>query len=57
MEEKQLTSHCIHCGKYLERQSGGLWNGPNMIAPQYCWIDPEHGSRLHEPDPTYTRDL
>lgn len=44
-----IDVHCKHCGQKLEHQSGRTWFGESDIAKQYCYIDPMHGSRLHEP--------
>jgi hypothetical protein len=53
---------CKHCSKEIRYYSGRLWHDSSVVFPQYCYVDPAHGSRLHEPsDPipqghTYTID-
>lgn len=30
---------------------GNQWHiVANLVLPQYCWVDPVHGSQLHEPN-------
>ena len=49
---------CKHCGRKVVKDEGGeLWldaghsrvyiNGVRQLD-QYCWVDPVHGSQLHE---------
>jgi hypothetical protein len=44
-----IDIHCSHCGQKLVHQRGPMWHGEADIAPQYCWVDPVHGSQLHKP--------
>lgn len=47
-----IKSICIHCQKNIENLDGSnLWYADSEITPQYCFIDPVNGSRLHEPPP------
>lgn len=55
---------CKHCGKKVVRDEGGrLWldAGHSHIdmhgTQQYCWIDPLHGSQLHEADVTGQQEI
>ena len=49
VEMPVIDVHCKHCEQKLTHQSGRIWFGEKDIEPQYCWIDPAHGSQLHEP--------
>lgn len=44
-----IDVRCKHCEQKLVHMNGSLWFGETDIAPQYCWIDPLHGSKLHAP--------
>lgn len=37
---------CIRCHKVLT-QDGPHWVSTDKDLPQYCYVDPEHGSALH----------
>ena len=41
---------CIHCGKEVTTDSQGAVRelAPDVAVSQYCWMDPVHGSQLHE---------
>lgn len=42
---------CRHCQSAVHRV-GNQWHSvANSVLPQYCWVDPMHGSQLHEPKP------
>lgn len=44
-----MVDTCKHCGTEVVRTVGGQWITPNSnLLPQYCWVDPQHGSKLHE---------
>lgn len=50
MGQNKVKSICVHCKKNITHVSGRMWNSEDeSIIPQYCWIDPVEGSRLHEP--------
>jgi hypothetical protein len=56
VKDKAPTSHCVFCGRFIEQTDGTHWyDSIHKVLPQYCWIDPMLGSRLHEPDPNYTK--
>lgn len=42
--------HCIHCGKEVFLDSEGVAREKltDEGIGQYCWMDPVHGSQLHE---------
>lgn len=45
----ETTFVCKHCQAAV-RQIGNQWHSvANSVLPQYCWVDPVHGSQLHEP--------
>lgn len=40
--------HCKLCGDPLFRGPNGQWQSTDQNVPQYCWVDPQHGSQLHK---------
>jgi hypothetical protein len=40
---------CKHCHQEITKSPQGGWDSTAPVIPQYCWVDPEHGSQLHEP--------
>lgn len=40
---------CKHCQKSITHFNGRLWHDDGKVFPQYCHVDMERGSRLHEP--------
>lgn len=53
METDKDESKCIHCKKQIVLINN-RWLSDENTFPQYCWIDPMHGSQLHEPE-TYLK--
>lgn len=50
-----LKSKCKHCHREITYQQGdnGVWYEAvktGEVLSQYCWVDMEHGSQLHQPD-------
>lgn len=48
-------THCILC-KTPVQQKGDQWVCERDVLAQYCWVDPVHGSQLHEPMLTIPND-
>lgn len=44
----KMVFTCKHCNAEIKKDRA-LWVSARDVAPQYCWIDPMHGSQLHEP--------
>ena len=44
---QRKESTCRHCGAQVWK-AGQQWHSDQEDWPQYCWVDPEKGSQLHE---------
>lgn len=45
-----LHGYCKYCHEFLREGTNGLWHDDGKDTfTQYCWVDPEHGSQVHEP--------
>lgn len=44
-----IESVCTHCKAEIKKLGNGLWLNAKHDLAQYCWVDPVHGSKLHEP--------
>jgi hypothetical protein len=52
-DKRPRFDKCKHCSKPIMQRQDDVWvlNTKRIKADdQYCWMDPEHGSQLHEPD-------
>lgn len=54
--ERLLLATCKNCKRPITYSQGdnGLWFEKThdvQLGAQYCWMDPQHGSQLHEPNP------
>lgn len=45
----ETLTKCRHCGTALTLENGQWVRGTDGVLRQYCWIDQEKGSVLHEP--------
>jgi hypothetical protein len=57
-----LKAKCKHCQRDITYRQGdnGVWHEPTVsvqLGSQYCWMDPTHGSQLHQPDQDTIQDL
>lgn len=57
-----LKAKCTHCNRVITYEQGdnGLWHeetGEVQLRTQYCWMDMQHGSQLHAPNPDTIQDL
>ena len=42
---------CKHCQAPIRSHETQWYSVAQTVLPQYCWVDPVHGSQLHEPKP------
>lgn len=44
-----MVTTCKHCGQPITHIAGRLWHNESKVLPQYCWVNPVGGSRMHQP--------